>query len=72
MKGQRVGNWIIALVLFLIWLGRVIFGKSGFIHILLLCAIALALVQWIADHRARQAQEELARERDERGMMNAK
>ncbi len=57
-----MGNWLIALALFLIWLGGLIFGKGGFIHILLLCAIALALVQWVADHRARQAQEELARE----------
>ncbi len=57
-----MGNWIIALVLFLIWLGGLIFGKGGFIHILLLCAVALALVQWVADHRARQAKEELERE----------
>lgn len=62
MQGQRLGNWVIALVLFTIWLGGVIFGKGGFIHILLLCAVAMAVVQWVADHRARQAREELARE----------
>ncbi len=46
--------WIIVVVLLLVWLGGLLFGKGGFIHILLLCAIALALVQWVAERRARQ------------------
>ena len=46
--------WGLTIALLLIWLGGVLFGKGGFIHILLLCAISLALVQWIAERRGRQ------------------
>ncbi len=46
-------NWLAAAVLFTIWLtGKFIFGKGGFIHILLLCGIAVAFVQLIAELRA--------------------
>lgn len=45
--------WLIAFVLFAVWLvATVFFGKGGFIHILLLNAIAIALVQFVHDRRA--------------------
>lgn len=45
--------WGIAAALFLWWfVGKFVFGKEGFIHILLLCAVAVALVQFIHDLRA--------------------
>ena len=46
--------WGLVIVLLLVWLACLLLGKGGFIHILLLCAISLALVQWVAEHRARQ------------------
>ena len=47
--------WLISLVLFVAWLtGKVVFGKGGFIHVLLLCAVAVALVQWVHERRAAQ------------------
>lgn len=46
--------WLVVLALFVVWLTGVLFGKGGFIHILLLCAIAVALVQWVSDYRAAQ------------------
>ena len=50
--------WGIVVVLLLVWLAGLLFGKGGFIHILLLCAISLALVQWVAERRARQEKDE--------------
>ncbi len=45
--------WLIAAALFAAWLvGKFVFGKEGFIHILLLCAVAIALVQYVHDRRA--------------------
>jgi hypothetical protein len=44
--------WLIALALFLGWLVGLLLGKGGFLHILILCAIAVAFVQFIADRRA--------------------
>lgn len=45
--------WLITAALFAAWLvGKFAFGKEGFIHILLLCAVATALVQFIHDRRA--------------------
>jgi hypothetical protein len=44
--------WLLALALFAAWLVGVLAGKGGFIHILILCAVAVAFVQWIADRRA--------------------
>jgi uncharacterized membrane protein YiaA len=42
-------------VLFLVWfVCKFLLGKGGFIHILLLCALSLALVQWVAERRKRQ------------------
>lgn len=46
--------WLLALSLFVAWLVGVLAGKGGFIHILILCAVAVAFVQWVADRRARQ------------------
>jgi hypothetical protein len=45
--------WLLAAGLFITWLvGKFIVGKSGFIHIFLLCAVAIALVQFVHDRRA--------------------
>ena len=45
--------WVIAAALFAWWfVGKFVFGKEGFIHILLLCAVATALVQYVHDRRA--------------------
>jgi hypothetical protein len=45
--------WSIAAVLFAAWLvGKFILGKEGFIHILLLCAVAVAVVQFVHERRA--------------------
>ena len=46
--------WLIALALFLGWLVGLLLGKGGFLHILILCAVAVALVQWVHDRRAAQ------------------
>ncbi len=46
--------WYVALGLFAAWLLGLLLGKGGFLHILILCAVAVALVQWIADRRASQ------------------
>jgi hypothetical protein len=46
--------WGIALTLFAVWLLGVLLGRGGFVHVVLLCAIAVAVVQWMAEHRARQ------------------
>ncbi|HVF54774.1 MAG TPA: DUF5670 family protein [Pyrinomonadaceae bacterium] len=45
--------WLVAFALFAVWfVGKFIFGKEGFIHVILLCAVAVALVQFVADRRA--------------------
>ena len=44
--------WGIAGTLFVVWLIGVLLGKGGFVHVLLLCAIAVAVVQWMAERRA--------------------
>jgi hypothetical protein len=45
--------WLIAFVLFAAWFVAVVFfGKGGFIHILILNSIAIALVQFVHDRRA--------------------
>lgn len=46
--------WLIALALCALWLIGLWLGKGGFLHILLLCAVAIAIVQWVADRRAAQ------------------
>jgi hypothetical protein len=44
--------WGVALTLFVVWLIGVLLGKGGFLHVLLLCAVAVAVVQWMAERRA--------------------
>ncbi len=45
--------WILASALFAVWFAATfLFGKSGFIHILLLNAIAVAVIQFIHERRA--------------------
>jgi hypothetical protein len=45
--------WLLAAALFAAWLvGKFVAGKEGFIHILLLCAVAVAVVQFVHDRRA--------------------
>jgi len=46
--------WIIALALFVLWLTGLLLGKGGFLHVILLSAVAIAFVQWVADRRAAQ------------------
>jgi len=46
--------WLLAAALFAWWLvGKFVFGKEGFIHVVLLCAVAVAGVQFVHDRRAR-------------------
>ena len=47
-----MGLWIIAMLLVLVWSVGMLLHKSGFIHILLLCAIAIIVVQLVAGRRA--------------------
>lgn len=44
---------ILTAVLFIIWLALVAIGKGGFVHLLLLNAIGLAVVESAAVYRAR-------------------
>lgn len=44
--------WLIAAALYLAWLIGLLLGKGGFLHILLLCAIAITVVQSVAQRRA--------------------
>ena len=45
--------WLLAISLFAAWFaGKFILGKGGFVHILLLCAVAVAVVQFVHDRRA--------------------
>ena len=37
--------WLVAIALFVAWfVGKFILGKGGFVHIILLCAVAVAVV----------------------------
>jgi hypothetical protein len=44
--------WIVAILLVLVWTVGMIFHKGGFLHILLLCALSLIVVQIVAARRA--------------------
>jgi hypothetical protein len=45
--------WLIAAALFAAWaVGKFVLGKEGFIHIFLLCAVAVAVVQFVHDRLA--------------------
>jgi hypothetical protein len=44
---------LLAASLFVIWLvGKFVLGREGFIHILLLCAVAVAVVQLVHERLA--------------------
>ena len=52
-----MGQWLTALLLFLIWFVlNVVFHKSGMVHILLLSAIAVFVVQLAAVRKTRHHQ----------------
>ena len=44
--------WIVAVALVVAWAAGMVFHASGFIHILLLCAICVIIVQLVAGRRA--------------------
>jgi hypothetical protein len=45
--------WLVAAALFAWWfVGTFILGKEGFIHVVLLCAVSVAVVQFVHDRRA--------------------
>lgn len=44
--------WVIAVLLAVAWAIGMLLHKGGFIHILILCAIALIIVQLVAGRRA--------------------
>jgi hypothetical protein len=44
--------WLVAVLLVVAWSVGMLLHKSGFIHILLLCAIAIIVVQLVAGRRA--------------------
>jgi hypothetical protein len=44
--------WVIAVVLAVAWAIGMLLHKGGFIHILILCAFALIIVQLVAGRRA--------------------
>ena len=44
---------LLAATLFVAWLvGKFVLGKEGFVHILLLCAVAVGVVQFVHERRA--------------------
>jgi hypothetical protein len=45
--------WVIAAGLFLVWSILLLMGKGGLVHILILNAIAIAVVKFMAVRRAR-------------------
>ena len=52
-----MGQWLAALILFLAWFVlSVVFHKSGMIHLLLLCSIAVFVVQLAAVRKTRHHQ----------------
>lgn len=44
--------WVAAVVLVLVWAIGIVFHRGGYIHILLLCALSLVVVQIVAGRRA--------------------
>ncbi|MFN2456427.1 MAG: hypothetical protein ABR577_19705 [Pyrinomonadaceae bacterium] len=44
--------WLLSCVLLIIWLAMVLFGKGGFVHIILLSAVSLFVIEWVAKRRA--------------------
>ncbi len=46
--------WFIVAALCIAWMIGLFLHKDGFIHILILCAIAIAVVKFVADRLAAQ------------------
>lgn len=46
--------WLIVAALLVAWAIGLLLNKDGFIHILMLCAIAIAVVKFVAARRAAQ------------------
>jgi hypothetical protein len=45
--------WLLSAALFAVWVvGKFALGREGFIHIFLLSAVAVAVVQFVHDRRA--------------------
>jgi hypothetical protein len=44
--------WVISAALLIAWAIGMVFHKGGFLHILLLCALAIIVVQVVAGRRA--------------------
>ena len=45
--------WLLSAALFAAWVvGKFVLAKEGFVHIFLLCAAAVAVVQFVHDRRA--------------------
>jgi hypothetical protein len=56
-----MGMWVVSAALLLLWLVLAVFlHKSGFVHILLLSAISIFVVQLLA-HRKKKYQEKAAK-----------
>ncbi len=48
--------WLLVAALLIAWMIGLLLNKGGFLHILILCAIAIAVVKFVADRRAAQDQ----------------
>lgn len=47
--------WIVSAALFVVWFVlKVLMGKGGYIHIILLCAIGAAFVRFMQERRTAQ------------------
>jgi hypothetical protein len=46
--------WLVGGAFLLVWLIALVLGKGGFIHLLLLCAIATLFIEILATYRASQ------------------
>lgn len=44
--------WVVAVVLVLVWAIGMVFHRGGYLHILLICALSLVVVQLVAGRRA--------------------
>ncbi|PYS52124.1 MAG: lmo0937 family membrane protein [Acidobacteria bacterium] len=47
-----MGLWIVAILLVIVWSVGMVLHKTGYIHILLLAALAIIVVQLVAGRRA--------------------
>lgn len=44
--------WLLSAALFAVWLVLVLLGRGGFVHILILNAVAVAFIQLVHERRA--------------------